>query len=144
MDVQLVFDEHDKDPPTIASLLRGRQLNGHIYLRRISMTEVPEDETAASKWLHELFVRKDKLQTSFHKTGDFFKDNDIAPIKVMQFKPRLVTLINWVGWMIITMLPILYLVLCLILSGQIVYISIGAGVLVACKLFNWIFLKLFC
>lgn len=133
MDVQLVFDEHAKDEPTIASLLRGRPLNGHIYLRRIPMTDVPEDEAAASKWLHELFVRKDKLQTSFHKTGDFFKDNDIAPIKVMQFKPRLVTLLNWVGWMIITMLPILYLVLCLILSGQIMYISIGAGVLVACK-----------
>jgi lysophosphatidic acid acyltransferase / lysophosphatidylinositol acyltransferase len=133
MDVQLAFDENAKHAPTILNLLRGKRMDGHIYLRRIPMSEVPEDEVAAGKWVHELFVRKDKLQTSFHKTGDFFKESGIAPVKTIHYKPRLVSLMNWVGWMIFTMLPILYWVLSLIFSGQIMHISIGAGVIIACK-----------
>lgn len=134
MDVQLVFDEKDKYKPTIINLLRGKSMTGHMYVRRIPMTDVPADEVEASKWLHELFVRKDKLQTSFHKTGDFFKGNDIPRVEPMTFKPRLITLINWVSWMIIAMLPILYLLLSLILSGNLTHIAIGSAITVACKL----------
>jgi lysophosphatidic acid acyltransferase/lysophosphatidylinositol acyltransferase len=102
MDVQLAFDENDKDKPTVINLLRGKSITGHLYLRRVSMSEVPEDEEEAAKWLHELFVRKDKLQTSFHKTGDFFKDTDIAPIEPILFKPRLSSVLNWVGWIAVS------------------------------------------
>lgn len=133
MDVQLAFHANAKSAPTIINLLRGRPLEAHLYLRRIPMSEVPEGEAAASAWLHELFVRKDKLQSSFHSTGDFFKGNDITPIKVIRFKPRLASLINWVSWMIIAMLPIMYLLLTMILSGKIMYIAIGSGIMIACK-----------
>lgn len=133
MDVQLVFSKDEKVEPTIINLLRGKSLTGHIYLRRIPMSEVPEDEEAAGKWLHELFVRKDKLQTSFHKTGDFFKDTDIKPIEPIILKHRMAPLLNWISWMILAMLPILYLILSMILSGKILHIAIGAGVIVACK-----------
>lgn len=133
MDVQLVFNVNDKDEPTILNLLRGKKMTAHLYVRRVPMSDVPDDEAGAAKWLQELFVRKDKLQTSFHKTGDFFKDTDIAPVEPIQFKPRPATLINWVIWMILAMLPILYLLLTLILSGSIASISIGFGVIVACK-----------
>lgn len=136
MDVQLVFDAKAKTAPTIINLLRGNPLEAHIYLRRIPMNEVPEDEAAASQWLHELFIRKDKLQTSFHETGDFFKGNDITPIKSIRFKPRMSSLLNWVSWMIFAMLPILYLLFTLILSGKIMYITIGSGIMIACKYKN--------
>lgn len=102
MDVQLVFDEKCKTKPTIINLLRGKSLTGHIYLRRVPMTDVPENEEEAGKWLHELFVRKDKLQSSFHNTGDFFKESGIAPIAPREFKPRLIGLLNWVCWMVRT------------------------------------------
>lgn len=133
MDTQLVFDAQAKEPPTILSLLRGKALVGHLYLRRIPMTQVPEDEKAASQWLQDLFVSKDKLQTSFHNTGDFFKESNIDPIKPIQFKPRFPSIINWISWMVFAMLPILYLLLSMILSGKIMYISIGASVIAACK-----------
>lgn len=100
MDVQLVFDEKSTIKPTIINLLRGKSLTGHIYLRRVPMSDVPEDEVEAGKWLQELFVRKDKLQTSFHKTGDFFKESGIAPIAPREFKPRYIALLNWVCWMV--------------------------------------------
>lgn len=133
MDVQLVFDEADEFKPTIVNLLRGKAMTGHMYVRRIPMSDVPDDEAAAGKWLQELFVRKDKLQSSFHQTGDFFKANDIPRVEPILFKPRLITLINWVTWMIIAMLPILYLLLSLILSGNLMHIAIGASITVACE-----------
>jgi len=131
MDVQLVFDKKDSVKPTILNILRGKKITGHIYLRRVPMSEVPADEDAAGIWLHELYVRKDKLQSSFHKTGDFFKDTDIPPIKPILFKPRVTTLINWISWMFLAMLPILYLLLTLILSGQVMYITIGSGIVIS-------------
>lgn len=134
MDVQLVFDKKDKVEPTILSILNGKKLNGHLYLRRVPIKDIPDNEEEAAKWLQELFVRKDKLQTSFHNTGDYFKETDITPLKPFAFKPRLLSLINWITWMVIAMLPILYLLLTMILSGQITYIAIGSGIMVACKL----------
>jgi lysophosphatidic acid acyltransferase / lysophosphatidylinositol acyltransferase len=138
MDVQLAFDENDVNKPTIINLLRGKKCTGHLYLRRIPMSEVPEDEEAAAKWLQELYVRKDKLQTSFHETGDFFKNSGIAPIEPIVMPPRLSSLINWVAWMVIAMLPILYLLINMILSGQFFYVLIGCAIVIACKYFNFL------
>lgn len=131
MDVQLAFEENDKDKPTIINLLRGKSITGHLYLRRVSMSEVPSDEEKASQWLHDLYVRKDKLQTSFHETGNFFKNTEFTPIEPIEFKPRLSSLINWVLWMFFTMLPILYLLFSMIVSGNMFYILIGVFVLVS-------------
>lgn len=56
MDVQLVFDEKAKYAPSVVNLLRGKSVEAHLYLRRIPMSEVPEDEVAAAKWVQDLFV----------------------------------------------------------------------------------------
>lgn len=131
MDVQLVFKEDDKFKPTILNLLRGKSITGHIYLRRVSMSEVPDDEEQAAQWLHDLYVRKDKLQASFHETGDYFKGNDIAPIEPITIPRRLSSVLNWIVWMIFAMLPILYLLFSMIVSGNIFYILSGVFVLVS-------------
>jgi len=133
MDVQLAFDANHDVEPTILNLLKGKAIHGHIYIRRIPLTDVPENEEEAAKWLQELFVRKDKLQTSFHETGNFFKGNDITPLEPIQFPSSKGTLLNWVFWMLATMLPILYLILTLILSGKFISILIGSAIVFACK-----------
>lgn len=33
-------------------------MNAHLYIERIPVEKVPEDEGEAAKWLHELFVVK--------------------------------------------------------------------------------------
>lgn len=131
MDVQIAFNADDKTEPTILNLLKGRKLYGNIYLRRIPMSDVPADEKEAAQWLQELFVRKDKLQTSFHETGDFFKGTDIEPIEVMRIPPRTSSLLNWIFWMMAAMLPILYRLLTMILSGKILSIAVGTGIMIA-------------
>jgi lysophosphatidic acid acyltransferase/lysophosphatidylinositol acyltransferase len=136
MDVQLAFKEDDVNKPTIVNLLRGKSVTGHLYLRRISMSEVPEDEEEAAKWLQELYVRKDKLQTSFHETGDFFKNSGIKPIEPIVFPNRKSSLINWVAWMFVALLPILFFLINELMSGQIFHVIIGFGILFACKSCN--------
>jgi lysophosphatidic acid acyltransferase / lysophosphatidylinositol acyltransferase len=79
--MQLVFDEKAGHEPFFLNLISGISFSAHMYLRRIPISEVPDDEVEASKWMLHLFVRKDKLQTSFHKTGDFFKESGIAPCR---------------------------------------------------------------
>lgn len=133
LDVQIMFDEADETKPTVMNVIKGKPITGHIYLRRIPMSEVPDDEEEAAKWLQELFVRKDKLMSSFHKTGDLFKGNDIEPIKPMMFERRIYPLINWLTWMVIAMVPILWLLISLLSSGDLTHIIIGAVILVTCE-----------
>ncbi|CAO1349935.1 unnamed protein product [Diamesa serratosioi] len=129
MDVQLAFDKNDETKPTIINLLRGKSITGHLYLRRIAMTDIPEDEELASQWVQDLFVRKDKLQDSFHTHGDFFKGNDIERLEPIEIPRRKTDLFNWLFWISVTLLPILYFILNLILSGKILYFAIGSSIL---------------
>lgn len=131
MDVQLAFDKNDKEKPTLLNLIRGKSITGHLYLRRISMSEVPDDEEKAAQWLQDLYVRKDKLQASFFETGNFFKNTEFAPIEPMTIPRRLSSVTNWVAWMIFCMIPILYFIISLIASGNIVYILSGVFVIVS-------------
>lgn len=43
----------------------------HIHVRRIPISEIPESEDDMSKWLYDLFLRKDQMLASFSKTGSF-------------------------------------------------------------------------
>ncbi len=135
MDIQLAFDESDKVKPTVINLLRGKSITGHLYARRISMSEVPDDEEEAAKWLQDLYVRKDKAQASFHETGDFFKTSGIKPVEGIVFPKRKSSLINWLAWMMITLLPIAYLLIEMLLSGKIFQVLIGCAIIFTCKFF---------
>ena len=43
-----------------AEFLLGKNSEMHIHVRRIPVQEVPEDETVFKRWMHELFLTKDK------------------------------------------------------------------------------------
>lgn len=57
-DIQLAFNPKAAVKPTMTNLLRGEKVEGHFYMRRIPLNEVPEGEKAATAWLHELYQRK--------------------------------------------------------------------------------------
>lgn len=81
LDIQLAFNKSDPVEPTIGNLLRGRQITGHMYVRRIDMQSLPDNETDAAEWLQEFFRFKDKLQDSFHTHGDFFTGSGVTPME---------------------------------------------------------------
>lgn len=47
-----------KVPPTLTSMLYGKPVHAHLYIERIPVDTIPEDESEAAKWLHDLFVVK--------------------------------------------------------------------------------------
>lgn len=104
-----------------------------MHIRRIPMDTVPENEEQAAEWLQELFRQKDLMQDSFHNHGDFFTGSGITRKVPIKMQPRLQTFINMAAWNVATVVPISYCLVSLLVSGEIVYFSIGTSVLVACK-----------
>ena len=58
-DIQLKFSDNAKHLPTFGSIVRGKQLIGDFYLRKIPITDVPTDsEEQISKFLYDLYQKK--------------------------------------------------------------------------------------
>jgi lysophosphatidic acid acyltransferase/lysophosphatidylinositol acyltransferase len=104
-----------------------------MYVQRIPMSEVPEDEEAAAKFIQDLFVQKDSLQDSFHTHGDFFKGSGVHPLEPIVFQPRISSFVNTLFWIIVTCVPIIYFLTKLLLSGNFLYLSMAIGIIFACK-----------
>ncbi|XP_068630206.1 1-acyl-sn-glycerol-3-phosphate acyltransferase gamma-like [Battus philenor] len=129
--IQLAFERDCKTPPTLLSLLYGKPVQAHMFLQRIPVETVPEGEAEAAKWLHDLFVMKDKMQDSFFNTGDFFLESGVEKVESFQVPPRVYSLINTLGWAIITLTPMMYYLIGLLFSGKLLYLSIGGAILAA-------------
>ena len=58
-DIQLKFQNDAKNPPTFSSIVRGKQIIGDFYLRKISLKDVPTDtEEDISNFLYDLYQKK--------------------------------------------------------------------------------------
>lgn len=133
VDVQLAFKKGAAVRPTLTNLLFGNRVEAHLYIALIDLKTVPEDEAGAAEWLHEMFRRKDRMQESFHKTGDFFKTSGVQAVPVRPNPIRLEPLLNTIFWGIVTLTPMLYYLAKLVLSGELLYVSIVAVILTICK-----------
>lgn len=126
-DVQLNFK---KDiGPTIMDYLMGKKIEGHMYMERIPLTEVPEDDEKAAQWLQDLYKRKDRMTDSFFRTDDFFAESGVRRVEPFRLPRRYFSLINTVSWGIAVLVPIMYGLICLLTSGSTLYFSIGAGII---------------
>ncbi|KZC11257.1 PREDICTED: 1-acyl-sn-glycerol-3-phosphate acyltransferase gamma-like [Dufourea novaeangliae] len=128
-DCQVDFKSDDTVKPTITNLLLGKRVVAHLYLQRISLDEVPENEEAAAKWLYELYQKKDRMAESFTKTGDFFTTSGVPRTDCFQLERRVYTLINTIFWAVVVLVPMLYYLVNLFLSGSTTYFSIGVGII---------------
>lgn len=129
LDIQLVFKKNDEFEPTVANLMLGRPITGYMHVRRIDMKSIPDGEKESAEWLQNLFREKDELQDSFHKYGDFFTGSRFPKVEAVLQEPRLPTLMNTIGWMLVTLLPMSYYLMKLLFSGELLYFSIGAGII---------------
>lgn len=131
LDIQLGINKDAPVKPTIFNILNGKPIESHMHVRRIPFDQVPEDEEQAAEWLQELFRKKDIMQDSFHTHGDFFTGSNVVRKVPIKLQPRLHTMINMVSWNVITVAPMTYYLAQLLISGEIMYFSIGASVLAA-------------
>lgn len=124
--------------PTFGNLLKSHKQVAHLFCKRISIEEVPNDEKAAAAWLHKIYQEKDLQHESFVQHGNFCHvDPTIKPITL---KPRLSVLVNSLLWMLVTIVPIFYYILKLLFSGEFLFFfMVGSGVFGICKLILYSF-----
>jgi lysophosphatidic acid acyltransferase/lysophosphatidylinositol acyltransferase len=116
---QLAFDKDAPNIPTLGNLLMGKPVTAHVYLERIPM----ENVEPTFEFLHDIFKKKDALQDSFHKFGNFYEGRGEAKVEGIHLKPRSNILINTIVWMVITMFLMVYYSIKLILAGRIILLT---------------------
>jgi len=126
-DVTLVEGEGSA-PFNVTSLIQGRSCIGNVYVRRISLDDIPNDQEESSAWLHNLYKEKDELKHNFLITGNFTKDCTFVE------PPRsLASLVLLVASNLVVHIPLLYSV---VMGGWIVkavVLLLGAISMVAMK-----------
>ncbi|XP_033321426.2 1-acyl-sn-glycerol-3-phosphate acyltransferase gamma [Megalopta genalis] len=127
--VQINFKADDPVKPTIKNLLLGKSVVAHLYIQRIPLEDVPETDEAAAEWLHKLYQTKDRMAESFINTGDFFATSGVPRTDCFEVNRRPYTLLNTIFWAFIVLVPMLYYLVNLFLSGSTVYFSIGVGII---------------
>nr|XP_036678568.1 LOW QUALITY PROTEIN: 1-acyl-sn-glycerol-3-phosphate acyltransferase delta-like [Drosophila suzukii] len=123
--------EKSKPRPTMLSQLNGEPVEPYMYIRRVPLDSVPDGEKEAAAFMLDFFAEKDKIIDSFHETGSFFKNSGVKEVPEKIYKPRLASLLNFLGWATVSVLCILnYLVTSLVAgnwTGFITVISILGG-----------------
>ncbi|CAH1369228.1 unnamed protein product [Tenebrio molitor] len=128
-DIEICFKEDDPHKATIRNLLFGKPVVAHMYMRRIPLEELPETEHEQEIFLREMFARKDKLRDSFIKTGDFFATSGIPRLDSFEIERRINSVINMAIWVILICCPMVYYLIRLLFSGELLYFSIGFSII---------------
>ncbi|KAK2490569.1 hypothetical protein MC885_008608 [Smutsia gigantea] len=92
-------------------VLNGKKYHADLYVRRIPLEEVPEDEDKCSAWLHKLYQEKDAFQEEYHRTGTFPETPLVPPRRPW-------TLVNWLVWASLLLYPFFRFLINMISSGS--------------------------
>lgn len=129
--LELAFDKNAEVAPKMGNLLIGKPVTAHIYLERIPMEKVE----ASFEFLFDVYKKKDALQDSFHKYGNFYEGRGEKVIPGIPMKQRKEVLINTIMWVIITTAILAYFSIKLILAGKIfLLISVSSVITILCEL----------
>ncbi|KAG8183009.1 hypothetical protein JTE90_017097 [Oedothorax gibbosus] len=121
--IQLGFPNSEKKP-TFSNLLRGYSFNADLFFERIPLDDVPtESDEATSKWLHELYQKKDKLMDDYYKNQKF-------PGEGTKVGRSYRSLFNSLFWNIFIGVPWAYLIFKVLTTGNMFLVSIVTTVFV--------------
>ncbi|VFV45749.1 1-acylglycerol-3-phosphate o-acyltransferase 4 [Lynx pardinus] len=101
----------NNENPTLLGVLNGKKYHADLYVRRIPLEEVPEDEDECSAWLHKLYQEKDAFQEEYYRTGTFPETPMVPPRRPW-------TLINWLFWASLLLYPFFRFLTNMISSGS--------------------------
>ncbi|OXA50214.1 1-acyl-sn-glycerol-3-phosphate acyltransferase gamma [Folsomia candida] len=133
-DVVVVVEKGCKNEPSVFSLVRGEEVRTELLIRRIPMSEVPDDEKEAAAWLQKLFQDKDKVLDNYVKLGEFVPKNERDSEEYSSYKNyqkielprRYYSLINFCSWAALILIPLGTYLCQTMLSGSIIRISVVA------------------
>ncbi|EDW41751.1 1-acyl-sn-glycerol-3-phosphate acyltransferase delta [Drosophila sechellia] len=117
-DINLAFKKNAEPKPTMLSQLNGEPVEPYMYIRRVPLDVVPDGEKEAAAWMQDFFAEKDKIIDSFHETGSFFKNSGVKEVPEKIYKPRLSTLLNFLGWATFAVWCILHYLVTSLVAGN--------------------------
>ncbi|CAN9499887.1 unnamed protein product [Ophioblennius macclurei] len=113
-DSTLNFRNNEK--PTLLGIMNGKKYHADLYVRRIPLESIPEDEAECAAWLHKLYQEKDSFQEQYTQTGRFPGPRTTPPRRPW-------SLINWLFWLCFLLYPLGLLLAHLISSGSALIIA---------------------
>lgn len=129
--VAAVYDStlnfRNNEMPTLLGILNGKKYHADLYVRRIPLELIPEDEAECAAWLHKLYQEKDSFQELYTQTGLF-------PGPIVSPPRRPWALINWLFWACLALYPLGLLLAQLIISGSMVTILVSVTLCTAASL----------
>uniref|UniRef100_A0A7M4FI15 1-acyl-sn-glycerol-3-phosphate acyltransferase delta n=1 Tax=Crocodylus porosus TaxID=8502 RepID=A0A7M4FI15_CROPO len=129
--VSAVYDStlnfRNNENPTLLGVLSGKKYHADLYVRRIPLEEIPEDEQECSNWLHKLYQEKDAIQEEYYRTG-VYPETPIVPPR------RPWTLLNWLFWALLLLYPLFKLLINMVSSGSSLTLASFAFVFIVDKL----------
>ncbi|XP_029963223.1 1-acyl-sn-glycerol-3-phosphate acyltransferase delta [Salarias fasciatus] len=121
----------NNETPTLLGVMSGKKYHADLYVRRIPLDLIPEDEAECAAWLHKLYQEKDGFQEQYAQTGRF-----PGPVKSPPRRPW--CLINWLFWVCLLLYPLGLLLVQLISSGSALTIAVAVALFSAASLgFRW-------
>lgn len=119
LNVQVAFDE-SINKASVKSILVGKPLKCHIYIKRIPIKDVPSDENEAGEFINDMYREKDRLHESFVKNGHFGTTEHIK----VRYQNRPCVLFNYVFWLSLSLAPTFYYLLTLLWKGDLFYLTL--------------------
>ena len=73
------------------------------------------------------------MADSFFETGDFFATSGVPRVDTLKLERRIWSLVNTAFWAVVILVPMLYYLVKLFLSGSVYFFAIGVGIIVLCE-----------
>ena len=108
-DTTVAFEKISHEP-TLMNLIEGKPVKAQLKVTRIPMDDIPLEEGACVKWMHDTFKKKDEFLDDFIHEGSF-KGRHFSPPR------RYYTLINEIFWVTLVLGITYYLCLRLTASS---------------------------
>ncbi|XP_063220016.1 1-acyl-sn-glycerol-3-phosphate acyltransferase gamma-like isoform X2 [Bacillus rossius redtenbacheri] len=128
-DIQIAF-KHTEKEPTVNQMLYGKPVEAHMYVERIPLEDVPEEEEACAQWLHQLYQKKDSMTDSFIRNNDFFLESGVRRVDGFRLQRRYYSMINTLTWAFIVLVPMLYYLFRILTSGSTLETTFGVAIIV--------------
>ncbi|KAG5677568.1 hypothetical protein PVAND_007318 [Polypedilum vanderplanki] len=117
--VQVSYDPRDENKPVLASLVMGKKIKTHVYIKRYPIKEVDP----SFEFLYEIYKEKDALQDSMQKYGNFYEGRGLKKENGFTFKIRPRIFLNTLFWVLFEMLLIAYQAHKMIQNDQIMLLT---------------------
>ncbi|XP_053317200.1 1-acyl-sn-glycerol-3-phosphate acyltransferase delta [Spea bombifrons] len=125
--VSAVYDStlnfRNNENPTLLGVLNGKKYHADLYVRRIPLEQIPEDEQECAIWLHKLYQEKDAFQEEYYRTG-VYPGTAVVPPR------RPWTLLNWLFWAAVLSYPLFKVFVNMLSSGSYMTLAIFALLMV--------------